>query len=224
MKFLYNLQLKNSVRAFTLIETLVSIMIISFVILGPLSVAMKASAYARQTKDTIIATYLSQEALELLHHQQDSIFLRCLDQASTTLCPMLDGETPSMAAWRIFQSRLGTNAQGTSCYDTDSNSPCSYDFINMTTNEDSSPSKYPFSSNSCATLSVSPQHLYLCTGVHGATGYTLTPFTRSVSVKTLPTFDANYNNDLRVTVTVSFKRLTGYVRQIKIVDFFHAHA
>lgn len=222
MSSLSHFSCKQSVRAFTLIETLVSIMIISTVILGPLTVAMEASAYARETKDTIIATYLAQEALELLHHQQDSLFLRCLGETSTG-CAIIAGETPSQAAWRVFQSRMGANAQGSSCYVTDDAAGCAYDFIDMTANEDSNPSKSSSSSNSCSRLSVSPSHLYVCTGTHGA-GYRETQFSRSVSITTIPTFDATLNNDLRVTVTISLKRATGYTRQIKIVDFFHAHA
>lgn len=213
---------KQPVRAFTLIETLVSIMIISTVILGPLTVAMEASAYARETKDTIIATYLAQEALELLHHQQDSLFLRCLGETSTG-CTIAAGETPSQAAWRSFQSRMRSNAQGSSCFAADDAAGCAYDFIDMTANEDLNPNKYSSSSNSCYRLSVSPSHLYVCTGTHGA-GYQETQFSRSVSIATIPTFDSTLNNDLRITVTVSLKRATGYTRQIKLVDFFHAHA
>ncbi len=222
MSFFLNLKLKRSVRAFTLIETLVSVMIITTVILGPLTIAMGASSYARQTKDTMVASYLAQEALELLHHQQDSVFLRCIGQSDT--CPIPIGETPSQTAWRIFHDRLAANAQGASCFSTDNGAGCAYDFINMTSDEDFSPTKYSFSSNSCSRLSESPQHFYVCAGAHGQEGYKDTSFSRTISITSIPTFDANYNNDLRVTVTVSFRRSTGYTRQIKVIDFLHARA
>jgi type II secretory pathway pseudopilin PulG len=222
--FSHKLQ-KTQIRAFTLVETLVSIMIITSVILGPLTIAMGASAYARQTKDTMTALYLAQEAIELLRHQQDSVFLRCIGGTGSS-CPFQPGETSSEAAWRIFHDRLAGNSYGPSCFDTDTPAGCAYDFKDMTTNEDFSPTKYPFAGNSCATLSISPEGLYVCTGVHGA-GYLNSSFARSVSITSTNTFngtDASYNNDLRITVSISFKRANGYSRTIKVVDFLHARA
>jgi type II secretory pathway pseudopilin PulG len=70
-------------KGFTLIETLVSTFVITMVILGPLTVASNASSYARITKDTLTATYLAQEAIELLRHQQDSIYIRCVQETGT---------------------------------------------------------------------------------------------------------------------------------------------
>lgn len=214
---------KNTSRGFTLIETLVSIFIVTTVILGPLTVASNASAYARQTKDIITALYLAQEAVELLHHRQDSIYLDCVSQTSTT-CVSQNGETDSEAAWRMFRTMLGYNSQGVSCYSIDNNSGCSYDFIDMTINETVNPNKYSSVASSCSTLSLSPDNVYVCSGVHGS-GFTQTSFARSVSVTSLKTFsgaDEDYNDDLRVAATVSFKRPNGYIRKIKVVDFFHA--
>lgn len=215
----------NSVRGFTLIETLVSVFIITTVVLGPLTVASNATAYARQTKDTMTAVYLAQEAIELLHHQQDSVYLDCQSQTSVNCVPQ-NGETPSQSAWRIFRTRLGYNSRGTSCYAVDSPLGCTYDFIDFGTNEDISPTKYGISGNSCPTFSVSPNHTYVCSGVHGA-GFTTTSFSRRVSITSVKTFsggDEDYNDDLRVTVTISFKRPNGFSKNIKVVDFLHARA
>ncbi|MFA6608427.1 MAG: hypothetical protein WCT07_00765 [Candidatus Paceibacterota bacterium] len=223
---LFNKKIKGPIRAFTLIETLVSIIIITTVILGPLMVASNASAYARQTKDSMIALYLAQEAVELLHHQQDSLYLRCIGQSNLTCIPQ-DNETQSEAAWRIFRERLSNNVQGATCYGTNNTTGCAYDFIDMTKDEDFNPSKYDISSNMCNTLSLSPGHFYVCTGAHAQSDYTITPFSRSVFITSIPTLtgaDENYNDDLRVTVTVTFKRATGYIRQIKVIDFMHARA
>lgn len=219
---------KHLVRGFTLVETLVSTMIITLVILGPLTVASNASIYARITKDSLVATYLAQEAIELLHHQQDSVYIRCI-QSSTSSCPVVNNESPQQAAWRIFRDRLKSNAQGASCYSDDNAFGCSYDFIDMTTNEDFSPTKYATNEASCNSLSIEQAtSLYVCTGVRGSgAGYTTTTFSRSVSIVSLPTFtgaDQDYNDDLRVTVTVTFKRPNGYSYQIKVVDFLHARA
>ncbi len=216
---------KQFVRGFTLMETLVSVFIITTTILGPLTVAISASSYARQTKDTMTAIYLAQEAVELLHHQQDSIYLSCVWQTGSNCVPV-GGETLSEAAWRIFSDRLNSNVQGPSCY---SPNECAYDFIDMSNDVDY-PSKYASTDTLCSTLSTSnTDNYYVCSGAHGSTpGYTISPFSRSVTVVSIPTFedkgDDNYNNDLRVTATVSFKRVNGYTRQIKVVEFFHSRA
>lgn len=220
---------KKSVKGFTLVETLVSTMIITVVILGPMTVANNASTYARQTKDTMTAIYLAQEAIELLRHQQDSLYLRCLGQTNTS-CTLLNSELPKEAAWRIFRERLGNNTQGASCFSIDNASGCAYDFIDMTSNDngDFNPPKYSGISSSCKGLSISGDHTYVCTGVHGTgVGYTPTLFSRFIFVTSIQTFPETgeiYNDDLRVTVIVSFRRANGYMKQIKVVDFLHARA
>lgn len=217
-------------KAFTLVETLVAILIITTVILGPLTVAMNASSYARQTKDVMTATYLAQEATELLHHLQDSIYLKCVgDNSNTnTACastdPDLNGiyEMPSEVAWRVFKVYLGGSA---SCFITDNPSGCSYDFIDMTSNENTAPTKYISTASSCSGLSLTSNNIYVCAGTHGTVGVP-TFFTRKVQVESIPTFsgnDANYNDDLRVTSTVTFRKSNGYTRSIKLVDFLHIH-
>lgn len=203
-------------------------MIITMVILGPLTVASNASTYSRITKDTLIATYLAQEAIELLRHQQDSVYLRCV-QGVTSSCTTTGGEVPEEAAWRLFKARLGTNAQGSSCYKNENASGCSYDFIDMTSNLDNSPTKYVSTSSSCNTLSVEAStKLYVCTGARGSgSGFSISNFQRSVSIESIETFaesGTDYSDDLRVTVTITFKRPNGYTHTIKIVDFLHARA
>ncbi len=215
----------TSVKAFTLVETLVSTMIISLVILGPLTVAINASTYARQTKDIMVATYLAQEATELLHHLQDSIYLKCVadNTSSNTVCQAQansDGvyEIPRETAWRVFKSQLTT---GVSCFTAPG---CTYDFIDFTANENVAPTKYLVSNIACSTLSITSNYLYVCSGAHGAGG-TNTSFSRNVFIESLQTFsgnDALYNDDLRITVTVSFRRQNGYTRTVKLVDFLHA--
>lgn len=217
----------QSVRAFTLVETLVSTFIISVVILGPLTVAINASTYSRQTKDIMVATYLAQEAVELLHHQQDSLYLKCAgDTSVNVVCPPItistgDYEVPKESAWRLFKNYL---TSGVSCFAV---AGCSYDFIDMTSNEDAAPTKYLPSNASCSTLFITASYLYVCSGAHGSGG-TATSFARTVFVESISTFDSSdlydiaYNDDLRVTVSVSFRRQNGYTRTVKLVDFLHA--
>jgi type II secretory pathway pseudopilin PulG len=222
-------QHKKRVRGFTLVETLVSTLIISLVILGPLTVASNASSYARITKDTLTGTYLAQEAIELLRHQQDSVYIRCA-QETGAFCTPNAGESYSDAAWRIFRDRFD-NTSGVSCFSSENANGCSFDFIDMTTNESITPTKYRSDLPSCNTLSIErATNLYVCSGAHGSgSGYTLTSFTRSVSITSIPTFgngtsEQDYFDDLRITATVTFTRPNGYKAQVKVIDFLHARA
>ena len=216
----------TNLRGFTLVETMVSVFIITLVIIGPLTAASNASTYAKMTKDTMTATYLAQEAIELIRHHQDSIYIRCADKDAAT-CVANGEENSSEAAWRIFKERVAGNTQGVSCFSTDNASGCSYDFIDMTANEDINPPKYVSTGSQCNTLSHDPtSRMYVCTGVHGS-GMQQTYFTRSVKITSIPTFsgiDAAYNDDLRVTVTITFRRSNGYTHEVKVVDFLHARA
>lgn len=227
MKFPLSFPLQT--KGFTLVETLISAFIITIVILGPLTLATSASSYSRATKDSLTATYLGQEAIELLKHQQDSIYIRCTQEAGSFCVPQ-SGETYANAAWRIFRNRF-SNASALSCFANENPSGCSFDVVDMTANEDITPTKYQSTTNSCNTLSVEQStNLYVCTGVRGTgTGYTPTRFRRSVSITSIPTWgvgtsEQNYNEDLRVTVTVTFTELNGYVRQIQVIDFIHPRA
>ena len=97
----------------------------------------------------------------------------------------------------------------------------------MTTSEDINPTKYSSTGSSCSTLAVSANHVYVCSGAHGGVGFTATSFTRTImltSVKTFSGGDEDYNDDLRVTAYVSFKRPNGFSKKIKVVDFLHARA
>lgn len=214
----------GKVKGFTLIETLVSTFIITMVILGPLTLASRASAYARITKDTLIATYLAQESIELIRHQQDSVYIRCIQEAGATCVPTGTESLPD-AAWRTFRNRF-TSTSGISCFAVENASGCSYDFIDMTTNEDTTPTKYVSSAAFCNTLSLQTStNLYVCTGRASGAGYSLTKFSRSVSITSIPTLsgaEQNYNDDLRVIATVSFRRSNGYLNQVKVIDFLHA--
>jgi Tfp pilus assembly protein PilV len=226
MKFLKQKRINANthIRGFTLVETLVSTFIISLVVLGPLTLASRASSYARITKDTLIATYLAQESIELLRHQQDSVYVKCV-QESGSVCVQSGSESVPDAAWRTFRNRLNSTS-GTSCFSNENAAGCSYDFIDMTTNEGSTPTKYVSTAAFCNSLSLQTStNLYVCSGRASGSGYISTKFGRSISITSIPTLggsEQNYNDDLRVTVTVTFRRTDGYLNQIKVVDFLHA--
>lgn len=223
-------------KAFTLVETLTAMLIITTVILGPLTVAMNAATYARQTKDIMIATYLAQESTELIHHLQDSLYIKCLSDSTGATCPpdTYADETykePNVLAWEMLKKDLDVNPSSTvSCF-ASAGVGCNYDFIGITGNENNSTVSYPvkylptdISCNNLKLLTV--ERLYVCSGANNSSTGTETSFSRTVKVEIIDTptgADANYNDGLRVTSTVTFRRSNGYIRTVKLVDFLHPH-
>ncbi len=244
---LFFLNKKNiKIKAFTLLEVLASLTIVTMVILGPLTSAINSSSYARQTKDVMISTYLAEESLELLRHQYMTIYLQCIHgegMCTEALNPSLPEETQGDKAWRIFKERLdGVGlGGGISCFDS-----CTYDYLDMkdaTTTV--TPSIYSPTGNECPTLSIvtavgygaTTKNYYVCNGIssHSDGGFDSkkTQYSRSVIIKSVPTFDEGllipddgknlglYNDDLVMTSLVSYRRSNGILRTIKVIDFLH---
>jgi Tfp pilus assembly protein PilV len=91
-------------KGFTLVETIVATGIIMFALIGPLSVAINSSTYAKESRDQVTATYLAQEAVELLRFHRDTLFLQCVN--NVTSCPAIDMgsgvyEQSNETAWRL---------------------------------------------------------------------------------------------------------------------------
>ena len=230
LSFIKKIKLASSTRAFTLVETLVSTVINTLVILGPMTVAINASTYARQTKDVMTATYLAQEAAELLHHLQDSIYIKCVadNGVTNTVCApeLIDGEiyeTSRETAWRVFKEDYLDS--GVSCLEDTNPAGCAFDFIDMTLNEDVAPTKYLPTDPQCNSLYLTADYDYVCSGAH-AGGAVNTSFTRSILIHSIAgytnSYDNAFNDDLRADISVSFRRSNGYTRTIKLADFFHA--
>ncbi len=239
-----NLQQK-AVQGFTLLETLTSIAILSLVIIGPLSSIINSSSYARQTKDTMIATYLAEESLELLQNQYDSLYVFCSAQAADPFCaPAFVGETPGQIAWRLFKARFGAAGGQPSCFlkrddDTDDNlDGCSFDFIHMLSAPTSTtPVRYVSTNSACkqivgiATVLAAgvTRHSYVCSGVPAHVTGTKNEkmFARSVTIEWLRTFEvggmsSHYNDDLRITVKVQYRGVNGIVSSVKIIRYMHS--
>jgi type II secretory pathway pseudopilin PulG len=238
---------QSSVKGFTLLETLTSIAILSFVIIGPLSVIISSSSYARQTKDVIVGTYLAEEAIELLQNQYDSLYIYCKnhqDQADP-LCGTVTNETPGEITWRLFKERLGPVGGQPTCY---APSKCAFDFQDMTGDPTVTPPRYTYSgpgATECPYLVAVTRVItggegqpaetlqtYACKGVPAhITGGTVsnTQFARSISVEQASTFSfestlpqaEQYNDDLRISSEVTFKGVNGVSKSVKVTRFFH---
>jgi type II secretory pathway pseudopilin PulG len=243
MKFLN----KKQYKGFTLLETLTSIAILAFVIIGPLSVIMNSSSYARKTRDTMVATYLAEEAIELLQHRHDSIRIFCKKNSSDPLCaPISSLETPGQIAWRIFKSQMQVDvvAGQPSCYvkhedgSTDNAIGCAYDLVDMVGDVTVTPSRRLSNADSCLYIvpvktqidSTNYRTTYMCGGIPAHITGTIEKkyFARSVSIEWLPTFETDpsmlnhYDDDLRIKVTVQYKGLNGYTNTASVIRFMHA--
>jgi len=168
-------------RAFTLIETLVAITILTLAIVGPLYAANRAIVAARTSRDQLTATYLAQEAIEYVRLMRDDDFL-ARHQAG--------GSDVSATAWNDFISGSGAGSIASCRTQT-----CTLDpWSPMGTG---SGRALESCTNAC-------QPLVLFGGEYhqsqNASGSTPTPFTRTIRALDLPGFP----NDERIVATVSW--------------------
>ena len=231
----------KKLQAFTLLETLTSIAILAIVIVGPLTVIINSSGYARQTKDTIIATYLAEESVELLQNQYDSLYIYCNKQLGSGPCTTSTGETGGQIAWRVFKERL---AVAPSCFSSTPLPPsppsCSFDYIDMAGDITSAPSHYdPTDTSSGAPCSflieastTAELHTYLCKGISAHIGTSVVAqnkqYKRKVtledipaSFETVPPYNYRYDDDIRITAEIEFKGIYA-TSSVKITKFMHA--
>lgn len=241
ISFLKNNTMK--LKAFTLLETLVSIGILTVIVIGPLSVIMSSSSYARQAKDVMIATSLAEESIELLQNQYDSIYIFCKKQPDDAFCSTSTGETSGQIAWRIFKDRLSATGGQPSCYLADNAEGCSYSYQNMIGDIKDTPIRYVSDSEQCPYLveatvpvtlpdngGISYRRTYVCQGITspGVNSKDIKPFIRSVVVERIEAlFEAGnavgtqYNDDLRIISQVKVQGSNGLLHTTKIIRFMH---
>lgn len=70
---------KKPIKAFTLIESLVSISIILIAVLGPLTLILNAVNTIMHNKNRVIASYLAEEIIEEFRAYRDGIAIACTD-------------------------------------------------------------------------------------------------------------------------------------------------
>ncbi len=234
--------MKNiSFKAFTLIEVLVSLWIITVAILGPLTVAMSSSSTSRDAKNSVVSAYLAQEAFELMRFSRDTIFLRCINNDPSCVPILLpvgtDQEHNHETAWRMFKEVIANGSSTKSCFTVQNADGCTYDMEGFLAAPTSNPVIFSAADPDCQSLYVDDRHqnglasstsatdaMYLCDS-HGG-DLSRTSFKRVIKVTSIPSvndpYDSMYNDDLRVEVEVSYSKINLFTKKIKTVDFIRA--
>lgn len=233
-------------KGLTLLETLVSITIISLVIIGPLAYITASSSYARQSKNVITATYLAEEAIELLQNYYDSLYLFCRGQSGLNPCipATFSAESDAQMAWRLFKERLSADGSYPSCFSkkgsiVDNELGCSFDYIDMINQPVDQPltstsSRYLPNAQECPYIMLTASSTfpsYVCSGIPSRTEgkKTTTFFKRVITLEQMPTFENpdnipwNYqdHDDVRINVEVFYRATNGATRSVKITRFIH---
>jgi hypothetical protein len=208
MKSFLSLFLHKQVQAFTLLEVLTSLSIVTLVIMGPLTFSVNSAAFSKQSKDVLTSMYLAQESLELLHFQYDTLYIACsrTKDACDDGIPLLPGESLGGKAWRLFKTRLADTSSGSaSCF---SAGGCAFDFLDMTeVISVTPPKKYDPAGTMCPKLSIvesvvngydtTVRNYYVCSSIDQSDTLRLkdnhfnvkkTAYGRVVKVESVPTF------------------------------------
>ncbi len=171
----------QSARGFTLIETMVAVTILALAVAGPLLAASRAIVAAQTADAQITASYLAQEGIEYVRQVRDNAYLAAYAANSSQL---------SATAWQNFL----TGAMSSCLSSSNASQRCVVDPLE-------SPNVAGCLAGSCPAL-----HWNGSVYTQQATG-TLTPYTRSIELRSVPTsaVDANGNHvELQVLSTVSW--------------------
>jgi prepilin-type N-terminal cleavage/methylation domain-containing protein len=87
------MSMKKPPQGFTLVETMVAIVILVLSVMGPLIAADRAIVAAETARDQLIASYLAQEGIEYMRAVRDDYYLSAYQQG---------GPTISTTAWADF--------------------------------------------------------------------------------------------------------------------------
>lgn len=123
------LQKEGSEKGFSLVETLIAVVIIVISVVAPLSIASHAITFANAARDEVTATNLAQEAIEFIRNERD---FSALNVAADT-APVL----PS-SRFKNFLAKFGydytTPASSVACFAfTSTSTGCALDIRNSTT-------------------------------------------------------------------------------------------
>ncbi len=149
-------------RAFTLVETMVAVTILTFAVVGPMMVASRAIVAAQIARSQLTANYLAQEGIEYVRAMRDNEYLT-VRQSQTAWNNFLNGSSGAS----ISQCRTST---------------CTFDPA-RTMGTGSGLSLTQCSGSGCTPL-------YLANGVYTQqstiSGSVVTPFNRTIQIIDIP--------------------------------------
>jgi len=174
------MNMKKTIRGFTLVETMIAVTILTFAVAGPLFTASRALVAAEIARDQLTASYLAQEGVEYVRAMRDTEYLAAYQTG---------GATVSETAWSSFLS--GSSAGSiTQCR----TSTCTLD---PSRNMESA--LVPCSGETCSPL-------YLTNGIYTTqseiSGAELTSFTRTIQAVDVST--GGDVRDVRIVSRVSW--------------------
>lgn len=173
----------SNMRGFTLVETLVAVLLLSIAIAGPLTIASKGLTATLVAKDQFTGFFLAQDAVEYVRFLRDSA---CLAAASG----------PSGCPSNVWLSGLGA------CVSTDGSAKCYFDSLG------SQPDVPTACSGTCPTLRYDPTNRYF--NYNAAVGVTGQRYIRTVSIQNNP--GGATPDEALVTVSITWSDIAGVTR------------
>jgi prepilin-type N-terminal cleavage/methylation domain-containing protein len=184
--------IKIKKRGFTLIETLVAVLILAVAIAGPLTIASKGLNTALTAKDQITAFYLAQDAVEYIRAVRDTNNLCISGNASNP------GNCTTVSTW------LQGLDQGNGCTSTDGSATCYLD-----STQAPSVGATSCGGTTCPVICYDPSTLHYTYAGGGSSctssGYTNTIYTRTIAITCQNISSGTCtSNEVVLTVTVSW--------------------
>lgn len=185
----------NNMKGFTLIETLVAIMILTTAIVGPLTIAQKGLSATLVAKDQVTAFYLAQDAIEYVRFIRDTNRLRGAGWLAG-----LDGTANGHST---------VDGVSGECVSADGSNVCSIDSLNDIINS---------CQGSCPAINYDSQTnggYFTYATVNGST-IMRSLFTRTITVKTVQNDAGGNPVEASVVVVVSWRDTGGVLRSVSV--------